>query len=292
MNTDIRIDWQSGMEITPQTFIDMENNIAENRMLVRKMIAAKNFGIIPRTKFSISQEVVNDKLILRQVDCDVMLPTGQVAVIETNVSQTILIPMKEVQELYLTVEVGEALMSFKKDGVSHVSNEYKFDLKPLEEIRSAMPILKLKQTGGAWTVYEPYIMPVMSVRTSVVLLEKLDLLKKSVQKIVSHDNVELMDDRVLVMLLVDQLAGFSVDDSSRELAVLCKKIVSALSYSVLGRKADLPAPNIFDLEPFLNVFLDFIDEVAKAMDELKPKTVVVKEPEPEQPVEDVWCPII
>ena len=50
------------MEITPQTFIDMENNISENRLLVRKMIAAKSFGIIPRTKFSISHELLGGVL--------------------------------------------------------------------------------------------------------------------------------------------------------------------------------------------------------------------------------------
>ena len=149
MNTDIRIDWRSGMEITPQTFVDMENNISENRLLVRKMIAAKWFGIVPGTKFSVNHEILNGCLVLKQVVCDVLLPTGQVAVVETKAPITLNIPDKEVDGLYLTLEVGDHLVSFEKDGVPHVVNEYHFDFKALSEIGNRQPLLKLVQNNGA-----------------------------------------------------------------------------------------------------------------------------------------------
>ena len=265
MNTDIRIDWQSGMEITPQTFIDMENNISEYRMLVRKMIAAKNFGIIPRTKFSISQEVFNDVLLLKQIDCDVLLPTGQVVVIETNANISLNIPPKDVTELYLTVELGDRVNSFNRGGTPLAANEVKFDIKPLEEIRTAIPLLKLVQNNGNWSVYDGYIMPVMTVRSSVKLLEKLDLLKQSAQKIMEHNNINIMEGRVMVEVLIDQLTSFSVDDSSRELVLLCKRIATALSFAIYKYKAELPAPNIMNVEPYLDAFIQFLEDSAVGM---------------------------
>jgi len=293
MNTDIRIDWQSGMEITPQTFIDMENNIAENRLLVRKMIAAKSFGIIPRTKFSISHEVANNILTLKQVTCDVLLPAGQVAVVETRVPITLAIPDRQVSELYLTLEVGEHLMPFDKDGVPHVMNECKFDIKELSEIKVVEPLLKLVNNNGTWSVYDQYVMPVMSCRSSVVLLEKLDELKKASERIINHEHVPLLEDRVLVMLLIDQLNSFSVDDSLRELMVLCKRIATALCYSVMQQKVVIPVPNIMDVEPYLNAFVSFMGDIATAMNDLQPKVVEApKEPEPEPPAEDEWMPMI
>ena len=292
MNTDIRIDWHSGMEITPQTFIDMETSIAEYRMLVHKMLAAKNFGIIPRTKFSITPEIFNGTLLIKQIDCDLMLPSGQVVVIESNGNLTFNIPPKDVPELFFTVEVGEKTANFNRDGIPHVYNEYKFDIKPLEEIRTVMPLLKIVQNNGNWTVYDRYIMPVMTVRSSVALLEKLDLLKQSVEKIVEHEHVELLEGRVEIMLLIDQLASFSVDDSSRELVLLCKRIATALSFSLLKHKSELPMPNIMNIEPYLDAFLKFIDDMAVAMNELKPVVVEVKEKEPEPPVVDEWMPMI
>lgn len=293
MNTDIRIDWQSGMEITPQTFIDMENNISEYRLLVRKMIAATNFGVIPRTKFLVSHEIVNGILMLKQVNCNLLLPSGQVAVIETNTNVTINIPPKDVTELFFTVEVGENVVPFIKDGIQHLANEYKFDLKTLPEIRNAVPILKLVQNNGVWIVYDPYIMPVMSARTSVPLLEKLDELRQEIQKVISHEHAEFLEDRVLVLFLLEQLNSFSVDESLRDLVVLCKKITTVLSYSVFKHKTELPVPNLMDIEPYLNAFKAFLGDIAVAMNDLKPIVVeVAKEEEPEPPVEDVFCPII
>ena len=297
MNTDIRIDWQSGMEITPQTFIDMENNISENRLLVRKMLAAKSFGIIPRTTFSLNQELVNGTLSLKQVTCDVLLPTGLVAVVETRVPINITIPDRQASELFLTLEVGERLMPFEKDGVPHVVNEYKFDFKELGDIRTVQPLLKLVASNGTWSVYDKFIPPVMSARSSLVLLEKLEELKKSIDKIISHEHAEFMEDRVMVMVLLEQLNSFSVDDSLRELLLLCKRIATALSYSVMQHKVELPQPNIMDAEPYLNAFQSFLGDIAIAMNDLQPKVVeVVKEPElepePEPPAEEEWMPMI
>ena len=292
MNTDIRIDWHSGMEITPQTFIDMETSIAEYRMLVRKMIAAKNFGVIPRTKFSITPEIFNDTLLIKQIDCDLMLPSGHIVVIESNGNLTFNIPPKDVTELYFTVEVGEKTATFSRDNIPHVYNEYKFDIKPIEEIRTVMPLVKIVQNNGKWSVYDRYIAPVMSVRSSVALLEKLDLLKQSAQKIVEHEHVELLEGRVEVMLLIDQLASFSVDDSLRELVLLCKRIATALSYSILKHKSELPMPNIMNVEPYFDAFMAFLDDMSVAMNDLKPMVVEVKEKEPEPPVVDEWMPMI
>ena len=296
MKTDIRIDWQSGMEITPQTFIDMENNISENRLLVRKMIAATNFGVIPRTKFLIAQEIVNNTLMIKQINCDILLPSGQVVVMENMDPMQLNIPQKEEQVLYLTVELGESIKAFDKDEIPHVANEIKMEFRSLSEIRAAVPLLKLMQVNGTWSVFEPYILPVMSVRSSVTLLEKLEELKQEVQKIIGHDHAMFLEDRVLIMILLEQLASFPVDDSSRELVMLCKRVASALGYSVYKQRPDLPAPNLMDIAPYLNAFKFFLSDVATAMNDLKATVVEVKEPEPEPepepPVEDVFCPII
>ncbi len=290
MNTDIRIDWQSGMEITPQTFIELENNTAEYRMMVRKMIAAKNFGIIPRTKFSITPEVFNDTLLLKQIDCDVLLPSGQVAVLEmASANISLNIPSKEVPELYLTVEIGEKINNFNRGGIPITASEVKLDIKALAEIRNAVPLLKLVQNNNNWTVYESFIMPVMTVRSSVKLLEKLDVLKQSARKVMEHHNINIMDGRVMAEVLIDQLMNFSVDDSSRDLVLLCKRISSTLSYALFKHKAEMPAPNLMNIEPYLDAFVTFLENAIVALNDLKPMVVEpVKEPEPV----DEWMPMI
>lgn len=293
MNTDIRIDWRSGMEITPQTFIEMENNIFENRILLRKILAAKAYGIIPWTKFSIIHELHSDTLVLKQVTCDVLFPNGQLAVVDTRVPITLPIPGSQSKELYLVLEMGDHQTSFEKDGIPFVSNEYRFDLKELSAIRVAQPLLKLVKQNESWMVHDTYIPPVITCRSSTALLEKIDVLKKSVDKIIEHEHAALMEDRVYVMMLLDQLKTFSVDDSLRELMLLCRRVATALGYSVMQQKIELSLPYIMDAEPFLDAFLAFIDDIAIAMNDLKPEEVVKEpDPEPEPPKVEEWYPMI
>ena len=96
------------------------------------------------------------------------------------------------------------------------------------------------------------------------------------------------------MMLIDQLATFSLDDSSRELVLLCKRIATALSFSIYKHKSELPAPNIMDIEPYLDAFTTFLADAAVAMNDLKATVAmpVEEEQEPEPPVEDVFCPMI
>jgi len=292
MNTDIRIDWQSGMEITPQTFIDMEGNIAENRLLIRKMIAAKNFGVIPRTKLNVSHELIQNSLHVKQIECSVLLPTGQMVVIESGTNINMEIPPKDTKEMYLTVELGTGYSSFHKGSVPYLVNDYKFELKKLSEIRGEMPLLKIVNNNDTWSVSETYVMPVMAVRLSAPLVEKLDAMKKEAVKIIEHDHAQFLSDPVLIMILLDQLSSFSLDDSSRELVLLCKRIATALSYSIYKHKAELPAPNIMDIEPYLDAFKTFLADAAVAMNDLKPTVAMPVEEEPEPPVEEAFCPMI
>lgn len=297
MNTDIRIEWHSGMEITPQTFIDMENNIAENRLLLRKIMAANAFGIIPRTKFNITHELVDNVLKIKQLICSLLLPYGEVVVIESDREFSVEIPSKEAKELYLTVEVSDNVISFVKADIPHVSNEYKFDFKVLPEIKNAIPLLKIVNENGNWTIYKNYIPPVMSIRTSTALGNIFDGLKPYLRKITEHDKVCLMDGRVYVQVLADQLLSFfPIDESPRELILHCKRLMSALGHALYEpqrqpvesnepeqkqevKKFELPVVNLNDVEPFFNAFATFLDNACVAMNDLEEKVIETKKPE-------------
>lgn len=112
-------------------------------------------------------------------------------------------------------------------------------------------------------------------------------------KIIEHDHADYLEDRVLTFLLLEQLISFPIDESLRELVMLCKKIATVLSYSVYRHRSELPAPNIMDVEPYFNTFIKFLSDTTEAMNDLRPLVMTAEpEPEPEPPVEDVFCPII
>lgn len=288
MNTDIRIDWHAGMEIRPQTFIDMENDLAEHRMILRKMLATQVFGVVPQSKFVLNYDLSNTDIQIREIECTLMLPSGQVVIAQSEESLSVHMPDRKDDPLYLTVSIGDKTRSYDRGGIPHLAYEYVFDIRSLDEIHDAVPLLKLKN-ANARAVDEDFILPVVSARSSIVLMEKVDQIKQQVQKILEHESFQKLEDRLLVRLIAGQLLDFRAEDSPRTLAALCRNLATALSYPVFERSANLPECNLFDIEPYLRRFLDFIGETLTAMDDLKPKPAEVPEPEP---VEDIFCPTI
>ncbi|MBQ5997198.1 MAG: hypothetical protein IJL64_04950 [Bacteroidales bacterium] len=288
MNTDIRIDWHAGMEITPQTFIDMENDLGEHRMILRKILATQVFGVVPQSKFVLNYDLSNKDIQIREIECTLMLPSGQVVIAQSEEDLSVPIPDRKDDILYLTVSIGDKTRSYDRGGIPHIAYEYVFDCRTLDEIHDAIPLLKLKNANGR-AVDEDFILPVVSARSSLILMEKVDQIKQQIQKILEHESFQKLEDKLLVRLIAGQLLDFRADDSPRMLASRCSKLATVLSYPVFERSADLPEYNLLDIEPFLRRFIGFIGETLTAMDDLKPKPAEVPEPEP---VEEVFCPTI
>lgn len=288
MNTDIRIDWHAGMEITPQTFIDLENDLAEHRMLLRKILAAQVFGIIPQSKFDIDYDVAGFNLTIRKFECTVMLPSGQVITDCSEEERTVSFPDQGDATFYLTVETGERVVAFERGGIEHVANEYCFSFKPLAAIRDAMPLLKFHRDNGACMACKDFVPPVVSVRSSIALMEQLDSIRQNIQKILDHSSFSMIENQMIPLLAADKVLRFQASDSPRQLAECCYQLAMTLSYPIFERKPELPEFNAFDASIFFSSFNAFLASTLTAMDDLQPKQ---PEPEPE-PVEEIFCPSI
>ncbi|MBO6026748.1 MAG: hypothetical protein J6P73_05830 [Bacteroidales bacterium] len=289
MNTDVRIDWYSGMEITPQTFIEFENTIAENRMLIRRIVSSKVFGVVPKTKFKVVSEVVGNALYLRQISCNALLPSGQVIVIESAEEQCFPVPERDGCELYFTVDLKEDITRYDRGGLRYVANAFNYAFKSLPEIKKEMPLLKLLGGNKVWNLYKDYVPPMISVRSSIHLMELLDEVRQSVRKILEHDNLPIMNSYIMIHVLCDQLFSFAVDDSPRDMAAICEKIASALGYELFGKKPDIKPFNLIDAEQYFKAFSAYVANAVAEMDNLKPKMVVEV---PDEPEVDPFCPII
>lgn len=51
MNVNARIDWQTGMEITAQTFTKFDENIVYRQQVASRIMNGNRFGLIPFSKF-------------------------------------------------------------------------------------------------------------------------------------------------------------------------------------------------------------------------------------------------
>ena len=51
MNVNAKIDWHAGMELTAQTFIELDKNLDRQQQITRRIVNGGDFGIIPAAPF-------------------------------------------------------------------------------------------------------------------------------------------------------------------------------------------------------------------------------------------------
>ena len=104
-----------------------------------------------------------------------------------------------------------------------MTNAFNYAFKTLPEIKKEMPLLKLLGGNKVWNLYKDYVPPMISVRSSIHLMELLDEVKQSVRKVLEHNNLPIMSGSLMIRVLSDQLFSFPVDDTPRDLASICEK---------------------------------------------------------------------
>lgn len=52
MNVNAKIDWHAGMELTAQTFIELDKCLERNRQITNTVAYGNHFGILPTSTFS------------------------------------------------------------------------------------------------------------------------------------------------------------------------------------------------------------------------------------------------
>ena len=62
MNINSRIDWESGMALSAQTFVELDANLARRQQAVNRAVNGNQFGLIPFTEVDCRGGFVRNKL--------------------------------------------------------------------------------------------------------------------------------------------------------------------------------------------------------------------------------------
>lgn len=291
MNKDIRIDWHSGMEITPQTFINLEEEMAEYRLLFQKTLSSRMFGIVPWEKFSCDVSVKDSIVYIKHLDGKILLPRGQMIIVSMEHAVEVRIPEVDIECLYLTIEPLDDSIPFELNGVPHLRQKLKIGLKDLKDmdngdkLKGLFPFAKLVKDQDEWSVYDGYVPPCVAVRSSSVMMYLFDSVVKSVNKFVAHDSIRKTSNGLIAHIMFGELASFSIDCSPAELIAICNKVYMAFAL-ILGYEYKAFDHSLMDVEPFFNKVLSFFQKAYNELD-------VVQTPPSEQKIEEIlFCPII
>lgn len=287
MNKDTRIKWNVGMELLPETFIHLENQLAEYRQMLRKVQASKQFGLIPDMPFNVSLNVSGDTLTLHNVECHALLQHGNLVDIKLEEELSWTIPANA-DSFYLAVWPSDNEREYELDDVPFISNECVFGLLPLEALPGKMPIAKVVREEGAWKVQDDYIMPLVSMESSTVMTEMTKAMTLLARQITTFENFPHLRNHDLMMLLIEEMDCVSESQSPKDFAVLCRRLARLLAYTVFDTPVAFAEYNPYDIQLFLGNMCAFLIKAHETLPtiEIVEYQPVVKEPEPEAPQEE------
>lgn len=292
MNKDIRINWNMGMELLPETFIHLENQLAEYRAMLRKVQASKQFGLIPDMPFSASVSISGNTLTLNSVECHALLQHGDVVDVKRGEGFNINIPDRS-ESLYLAIWTADKTMEYELDDIPFLRNGNQFGLLPLDELVGKMPIAKLVTENGAWKLQDDYVVPVITMNSSAALVEAKEGITPLVRQILNHGKFHQLRNRDLIGLLAYEMDCIDGEQGPKDFVVLCRRFARLLSYAISSLPTELVKYNPYDIQLFLN---DFRAILLKAYEILVNLEVVEqneqKAKEMAVEVEEEDCPIL
>ena len=295
MNKDIRINWNVGMELLPETFIHLENQLAEYRTLLRKVQASKQFGQIPGSDFKMMVTVEGNTLSIGEVACQALLENGDLVDYHRDARGQLTIP-GTTDCYYLTLSPSQKTREYELDDVPFVENEYEFSLRSLEQLPGSMPIAKVVHEAGAWKLQDEYIIPVIALQDSALLMEMVQAMLQLVHQITSHEKFVYLRNHDVMQLLEEEMESLGNNQSPSDFVTLCRRFARLLSYVIQEEPLQLPTYNPYDIQLFLLSVCGFLIKAFERLPlveivEYQPMPKQEPEPEPEpEPQDD--CPIL
>ena len=296
MNKDIRINWNVGMELLPETFIHLENQLAAYRQLLRKVQASKQFGLIPGSAFKALVTVEGEALQVGEVTCQALLEDGGMVDCHRDARWQLTLPGTS-NEWYLAVWPSEKTREYELDDVPFVENEYEFGLRTLEQLPGCMPLSKVVHENGVWSLQDDYIIPVIAMQDAALLTEMTKAILQLVRQITGHEKFAYLRNHDVMRLLAEEMESLGKNQSPRDLVTLCRRFAKLLSYVIQEEPVRFAEYNPYDIQLFLTQVCGFLIQAIERL----PLVEIVEyqpipkqeEPEPEaEPEPEDDCPIL
>lgn len=222
MKKKVRIDWKTGLDITPEVFVNSDNYHIAERNLLGRFLAFRSYGILPNSQFYIEKNIDDNRLYIIELECIAMTHNGCLINIQRDTPFKKEVRLNEAgTEFYVVLRVHPYL----PDNVDELSEyvEYEFALKEIDEtIENEIPVLKIIKNYQHWEIDENYIPPAVALNVVDSLRYKFveikDIVNKIIAKLPENDALYLQ-----CMMLQVELNNYTTQESPQEFVLLLKK---------------------------------------------------------------------
>ena len=233
MNVNSRVNWHAGMELTEQTFKELENSIARKEHITNKISARAQFGIIPDTPFMCSGMFVRKTIEISPLRVMALMPSGEVLHIDENV--VVEIPMLYGDEYFLGYNHGDGERYFDKEGIPFVYRETKAGIYTLAELKEngALPLMKFTVSDGKFTIDQSYVPPCISLQSHHALVALPAEFAQLVDMLAGHEHLELGEAQRTMRHYGFALRGINSNSRLQDLIELLQEIARSVEYYIM-----------------------------------------------------------
>lgn len=270
MNVNAKIDWHAGMELTAQTFIELDKSLERNRQITYQVACGNHFGILPTTEFRCNGVFVKKTLEITPLSFMALMPSGEILHVDENI--VVDIPILYGKEYYLGCKQTDKTRSFDKEQVPFVSPVAECAIYTIEDLASGniLPLMKFKVNEGVFSVDKDYIPPFLTLGVDARFAEFINTLAEKVSVLANHPNLESGEAKRSFLRYANVLQNYSTTHRVQHFVELLQEIAGAVEfyitqvYTTTAIEKDQYTP--FDIVKYLSWIDNYLHGAATILD--------------------------
>lgn len=238
MNVNAKINWQAGMELTAQTFIELDKSISRSQQITHRISNGKQFGIIPATPFSCQGVFVKKTLEISPLTFMALMPSGRILHVDEHV--VVSIPILYGNSYYLGCGFGESTKTFDQEMIPFVRPESVCGIYTLEEIEAndLLPLMKFKVNDGVFSVDMDYLPPYLLLESDTRFRNHIQTFAEKLETLAAHPNLESGEGQRSLKHYVFLLKNYNLKNRVQSLIQLLQEIAQAVDYYIVSPNTD------------------------------------------------------
>jgi len=209
-----RINWQTGMEVTPQVLINADNFQIEQQNITRRLQIMPCYGILPESNFNADIEIEGNTLFIKNLVIHAISPRGELIDINEQGEEPQRLDLNQYTSGYITID-----NSLNCQIVENVV-----------EINSSVPIAKISDN----IVNFNYIPPCIFINSHYKLLEVFEQIVEKTENIITQikEQDKYKSISFPLSLLEIELKSYSKFETPADLFLIIKKIAYVFKSNV------------------------------------------------------------
>ena len=271
MDINSRINWMPGMELTAQTFKELDQNLDfRQKAALRAALGGSRLGLLPGAEFNNKGVFVKNSFEIERFQCLAVLPSGTIVNADEKVA--VPIPMLFGAQYYLTVSAGTEEHTFEKEGVPYVRPQNVYSIHSLEEIGEGdfFPVARFKVADGVFSLDPGFIPPSLLLSVDGRFAQYGAEYAAKLQALAEHKNLEEGEGKRALLRYMFILKSYRWDGGVREFIQLTQEVAQAIDYYIVTPHTDnpvaIPMPTQYDVQLWLQWLSDYLDGAASILD--------------------------